>query len=71
MTIWGDGPDVRYLRTRGAEGEPMGCGGTCPICRPYAAEQEVRRRGFPVRPRPAESSDTRPQKDPRSARLPP
>ena len=49
----------------------MGCGGTCPTCRPYAEDQARRRSGMPVRPRPPESTSERPAKDPRYSWLPP
>ena len=71
MTLYGSAPDPLYLRTQGREGYPMGCGGTCPTCRPYAEDQARRRSGMPVRPRPPESTSERPAKDPRYSWLPP
>ncbi|MGH3181037.1 MAG: hypothetical protein ACRDOE_03900 [Streptosporangiaceae bacterium] len=55
-------PDLRYLRSRGQQGCPMGCGGTCPLCRPAYEERARRRSPFPLRP--PERDEDRPPKDP-------
>ena len=56
-------PDIRYIRSRGAEGYSMGCGGSCPACRGAGDAS--------ARPRPAEGSTVRRERDPRYSWLPP
>ena len=70
MSLYGGAPDLTWIRTGGREGYPMGCGGTCQVCRPTAGQQARRRSGLPARPRP-ENGTKRPSKDPRYSWLPP
>jgi hypothetical protein len=66
VTLYGSAPDYRYIRSGGREGSPMGCGGTCPICRPMAAERDRRRTtGW------ARNPDAEDERDPRYSWLPP
>jgi hypothetical protein len=68
--MYGAYPDPLYIRSGGQEGKPMGCRGTCPLCRPYYEERRRRRSPAALTPVP-ERDGTRPPKDPRYSWLPP
>lgn len=64
-------PDLKYIRSGGREGSPMGCGGTCPMCRGAHQEQDRRRSPRRLRDPLPERDEDRPPKDPRYNWLPP
>ena len=70
MTIFDDRPDLTWIRSGGREGTAPGCGGTCPMCRPMAAEKARRRPPAWVTKLDNEEAE-RPPRNPRYAWLPP
>lgn len=67
MTIYGSAPEPDYMRTQGRS--PMGCGGTCPMCRPMAEQQARRRAPAAGLPEGGGRERRRAEKDPRNTRL--
>ena len=71
MSLYGAAPDPLYIRTGGREGNPMGCGGTCPICRPYAGAGKAAGRATAQGTGPRKTPPERAGEDPRYSWLPP
>lgn len=66
-------PDLRYIRSHGREGRPMGCGNAGCWCEggPDVRRETARRRERYRPPSSAGNSKERPPKDPRYSWLPP
>lgn len=73
MSIWGGGPDIRYIRSGDREGNPMGCGDASCWCGggPDVRRETAGRRGRYRPPATSADSEERAAKDPRYAWLPP
>lgn len=66
-------PDLKYIRSGGREGRPMGCGDADCWCGggPDARRETRRQRGRYQPPASTENGEERPLKDPRYTWLPP
>jgi hypothetical protein len=73
VTLYGSAPDPLYIRSRGEEGIPMGCGDASCLCGggPDVRRATAWRRGRHRPPVTSADSEQRAAKDPRFSWLPP